>query len=70
MNDIKPGIEWKRLFLGIVLTFCGVSTIMRPILKLDDGSIATIVSGIPFVMLGSYFFTRSVEGIRKEKKEK
>ncbi len=70
MPDMKPDIEWKRLFLSIILTLGGVITILVPALKLDGRSIATILSGVPLVMLGSSFFWESMEGLRERKKAK
>jgi hypothetical protein len=70
MPDIKPDIEWKRLFLAIILSLGGVITILVPVSKLGGSSIATIISGIALVMLGSSFFGESMEGLRKRRKEK
>lgn len=70
MDNIKPDIEWKRLFLAIVLTAGGIITIVIPASKLDGKSLATIISGIPLVMLGESFFWESMEDIRRARKEK
>jgi hypothetical protein len=70
MDNIKPDIEWKRLFLAIVLTVGGIITIVIPASELDGKSIATIISGIPLVMLGESFFWESMEDIRRARKEK
>lgn len=68
MDEKKPDIEWKRLFLGIIFTLGGVIAILVPASKLDGQSISKIIAGIPLVMLGEYFFWESMEEIRKAKK--
>ncbi len=69
MDDRKTEIAWKRLFLAIVLTVCGVFIIVSTASQLDGYSIAVIISGIPLVMLGSWFFMESIETIRRANKE-
>ena len=70
MDDIKSEIDGKRLFLAIVLTLGGVITILVPASNLDGKSMATIISGIPLIMLGEFFFWESMEDIRRARREK
>lgn len=70
MDDIKSEIDGKRLFLAIVLTLGGVITILVPASNLDGKSMATIISGIPLIMLGESFFWESMEDIRRARREK
>jgi hypothetical protein len=69
MPDIKSQIKYK-VFLGIIFLLGGVISILVPASKLDGSSIATIIMGIIFVMLGDMYFWEAIEGLRKRKKEK
>jgi hypothetical protein len=71
-SDMKPQVEGKRLFLGILfLLGGGVACILIPAITLHDLSlIATIILGISFIMLGESYIWQATEGWREKKREK
>lgn len=71
MSNIKPQIDGKQLFLGVLFLLGGVICILVPASTLRDRSlIATIVFGITSVMLGTYYFWSATEGWREKRREK
>jgi uncharacterized membrane protein HdeD (DUF308 family) len=54
MSDIKPQIDRKQVFLGILYLLGGVISILVPASALHDRSlIGFTLLGIPLVMLGT-----------------
>jgi hypothetical protein len=70
MPDMKPDIEWKRLFLSIIFTLGGVISIFAASSKLDVSELSFLIVGITGIVLGYSFFWESLEGLREAKKAK
>ena len=66
MQDIKSQMKYK-MFLGIIFLLGGIISILVPSSKLEGSSIATIIMGIIFVMLGDMYFWEAIKGLREKK---
>ena len=69
MPAIKSQMKYK-VFLGVMFLLGGIISILIPASKLEGSSIATIIMGITFVMLGDTFIWEAIKDFRERKKEK
>ena len=66
MSKIKLQIDWKRMFIGIVLLTGGLLWIFVPVTMLQNSSLViNIVLAITLVLLGTSFIWSATEGLRK-----
>ena len=70
MSGMKPKIDGKKLFLGILTLLGGVICILVPASTLQDRSlISYTIIGISLVMFGSTYIWEAIECFRKRKRE-